>query len=370
MIIILLIVIVICSFIYTKDYEGYTGLTGTDGVTGPPNSEGFDIGVTGLQYLQDGYESEIIGLSGSGITGVIIEPVYNTSDTYNYNHYTKVNNSIVFYGSNNNTAVVSNEQGNLMIILYYGNGNKETYKYSQTYDEQIIFKGPNSNTATMTKVKDSMTLTIYANGKTLTFYSNLYENKNKLAGYLNEYYYGDSQESSTPSQPPIETHSFQPSPNKYDYSSYLPNGIPKSAIPYGKEDLYILKSEVVPPVCPVCPPPVVIMGDGSSKGLNTPPCPACERCPEPIVDCKKVIKYKQNTGSNYGNTSNSSNNSTSNSSSNSNNNSNSNGSNSNSNTKTYSGFNSDSSLYKQGKYTPKSESTPVPLLNSFSAFGI
>jgi hypothetical protein len=23
-----------------------------------------------------------------------------------------------------------------------------------------------------------------------------------------------------------------------------------------------------------------------------PPCPACERCPEPTVDCKKVVKYK------------------------------------------------------------------------------
>ena len=23
-----------------------------------------------------------------------------------------------------------------------------------------------------------------------------------------------------------------------------------------------------------------------------PPCPACERCPEPTVDCKKIVKYK------------------------------------------------------------------------------
>ena len=26
-----------------------------------------------------------------------------------------------------------------------------------------------------------------------------------------------------------------------------------------------------------------------------PPCPACERCPEPTVDCKKIIKYKSNS---------------------------------------------------------------------------
>lgn len=30
-------------------------------------------------------------------------------------------------------------------------------------------------------------------------------------------------------------------------------GIPKSEIPEGDEHLYILKSEIVPPVCPKCP---------------------------------------------------------------------------------------------------------------------
>ena len=32
-----------------------------------------------------------------------------------------------------------------------------------------------------------------------------------------------------------------------------PMGIPKSQIPTGSEDLYILKSQVIPPVCPACP---------------------------------------------------------------------------------------------------------------------
>jgi hypothetical protein len=32
--------------------------------------------------------------------------------------------------------------------------------------------------------------------------------------------------------------------------------------------------------------------DKSSSPETCPPCPACERCPEPTVDCKKVIKYK------------------------------------------------------------------------------
>ena len=31
---------------------------------------------------------------------------------------------------------------------------------------------------------------------------------------------------------------------------------------------------------------------------SCPPCPACKRCPEPIVECKKVVNYKQAGSSN------------------------------------------------------------------------
>ena len=60
--------------------------------------------------------------------------------------------------------------------------------------------------------------------------------------------------------------------------------------------MYILKSEVVPPVCPKCPSPISSSTNGSTNGStndNTkcPPCPACARCPEPAFDCKKVPNY-------------------------------------------------------------------------------
>jgi hypothetical protein len=109
--------------------------------------------------------------------------------------------------------------------------------------------------------------------------------------------------------------------NKYDgasnsdnsYDAYLPPGIPKSEISPGDEDLYILKSQVVPPVCPACPAygPTAMLakansasnsettdstttdpneeGDGSSG--KYPPCPACDRCPEPSYACKMVPNY-------------------------------------------------------------------------------
>ena len=76
------------------------------------------------------------------------------------------------------------------------------------------------------------------------------------------------------------------STNTNPYDSALPPGIPASAIPPGQEDLYILKSEVIPPVCPVCPSSATC-----PRTEKCPPCPACARCPEPSFECKKVPNY-------------------------------------------------------------------------------
>ena len=53
------------------------------------------------------------------------------------------------------------------------------------------------------------------------------------------------------------------------------------------DDKYMLKSEMVPPVCPKCPDSATC-----PKQEECPPCPACERCPEPSFTCKKVPNYQ------------------------------------------------------------------------------
>ena len=61
------------------------------------------------------------------------------------------------------------------------------------------------------------------------------------------------------------------------------NGIPRRRIPRGQEDLYILKSEIVPPICPACPN----VNCNNSSGFDVkkcPPCPPCARCPEPAFE--------------------------------------------------------------------------------------
>ena len=73
------------------------------------------------------------------------------------------------------------------------------------------------------------------------------------------------------------------------YYSTLPPGIPASQIMPGDEHLYILKSEIVPPVCPACPafPSASLVNNKEPP----PPCPPCGRCPEPSFECKKVPNY-------------------------------------------------------------------------------
>ena len=65
-----------------------------------------------------------------------------------------------------------------------------------------------------------------------------------------------------------------------------PEGIPRSAIPAGSEDLYILKSQIVPPVCPACP-----SSTACPRDKPCPPCPPCARCPESPFECVKVPNY-------------------------------------------------------------------------------
>lgn len=111
--------------------------------------------------------------------------------------------------------------------------------------------------------------------------------------------------------------------NKSDTSK----GITKDQIPPGQQHLYVLKSQVVPPSCPVNPGfnqkkseypdgeegeegdgaegafdqdgssglsnglGAAFNGSGGSKNKKCPPCPACARCPEPSFECKKVPNY-------------------------------------------------------------------------------
>jgi len=85
--------------------------------------------------------------------------------------------------------------------------------------------------------------------------------------------------------PPQQPSNQQNNSQCFNYYNSLPKGVPKNQILPGQEDLYILKSQVVPPVCPACNPVVIY------KNKPCEACPACARCPEPSFECKKVPNY-------------------------------------------------------------------------------
>jgi hypothetical protein len=286
---------------------------------------------------------------------------------YDYDHTTGMNNVTVFYGENNSTANLANTDGKLSIIVYYGNGNKEVYKYSKVYDNQVLFDGVGidlGKTAVITKTNGSMTLTVHSGDKDYTFYPNVSKSRDQLATFMNDFYYGDGKTGG-------KTGGADPAsqPTKPTISSLFANaganagtGIPKSAIPIGKEDLYVLKSEIVPPVCPVCPAPIIYSGSNAAQKQyeKERPCPACERCPEPIVDCKKVIKYKRDGGGSSDNYFDYSNYIQSKV---------------NIPVQKFNWFSAEPNLTQKGhKYssTPptRPEDEPMPVLNSFSSFGL
>lgn len=79
-------------------------------------------------------------------------------------------------------------------------------------------------------------------------------------------------------------------------------GIPKSQIPPGQEDLYILKTQIVTPVCPTSGSlglnngNITSMTNGADIYSDTskcPPCPPCGRCPNTSsFECVKKPVYK------------------------------------------------------------------------------
>jgi len=227
-----------------------------------------------------------------------------TTSTEGYrNYYDGVyGNAVIFYGPNGETAtIVQTENGQNAIRLqtnegiyiygpynsfsstqYYGSTGYHTQTYEGAYGGEVAaVTGPYGNTA------------VYAEGP----YGNA------VAGTTNPYYgpnspYGVNTTAVTGPAGNTAVHVEGPYGNSVTgvdtnaYYNSLPPGIPGRMIPPGEEDLYILKSQVVPPVCPVCPAPSNVLETiAEIKDAKCPPCPACARCPEPAFECKKVPNY-------------------------------------------------------------------------------
>ena len=197
--------------------------------------------------------------------------------------------NIIFTADNGNSAEIIYKDNNYILITTDEYGNRIEYIYTppSTSNTDVLpiiaynatFIGTNGGSAKLIQLSNGnyiIEVTI-ANGTKIVFVSKMNDpinNQNQI--YSNQNYMN---------------YSSQPNENynqNYNYSNDFPEGIPASKIPQGHEDLYILKSEIVPPVCPACPSPVPCI---KNKTDSCAPCPPCARCPEPSFECKKVPNY-------------------------------------------------------------------------------
>jgi hypothetical protein len=258
------------------------------------------------------------------INGSTVITITKTKESFS--NFTSNSDNQHFDGPNGETALVINYQGHQAIKV---NTPKGSYIYTINNPNPIsstqnVSSPFNSNYSNYNNTPSTYFGSTGVNGANVN-------NSNKA--YNNSLSSQSSPSASSPSasSPSASSQSPQTS-SSYDYSSSLPQGIPKSQIPPGNEDLYILKSEIVPPVCPACP-----ASSACPRQEKCPPCPACARCPEPSFECKKVPNY------------------------------NSLGNNSNSN---FSSFSSFSPFSNCNSNSNNNNFLPVPVLSDFSSFGM
>lgn len=214
----------------------------------------------------------------------------------NYNHFKGDSQPNIYYGPDESTARVIDLPNDNNIVITYKNGNTEIYYIDKENSDQNIAKyyGPNDSSAkiiTDSNKKKSIKITKPDGTKVVYNQDNVfsYSNQDKTINQYDSDIHTKTTDYNSAFKTPEEI-------NKTYYAS-LPKGIPKCQIPDGEEDLYILKSQVVPPVCPKCPEQIVKCPNDFDAS-KCPPCPPCARCPEPSFTCAKVPNYKafnQNT---------------------------------------------------------------------------
>jgi len=289
---------------FTSSSSSATTFSGPDGATATVTQSN---GVTVIQVkTSNGMVLDTFTQSGSATT--------NSSTPYdNYNHFNSSSSSSsgsTFTSQSGGTVVVnppSNNQQTLTVVMTPG---QPPLTFSGTASS-TTFTGPSGSTATITTVNGQKQIQVKtSNGMVLDTFTQSGSTTNTTSSTK---YYGST---GSPIQPSDYSLAYQgssagiatgpqgnsayyaqgPQGNTVagttssgygnQYNNALPQGVPRSQIPSGDEDLYILKSQVVPPVCPVCP-----VGAACPRKEKCPPCPACARCPEPSFECKKIPNY-------------------------------------------------------------------------------
>jgi hypothetical protein len=290
---------------YTTSGTSTNTYTGPDGATATV----YDSNGKTVIKVKDSNGNVVLILTNNQNTGNVTATTQNgtTTASYdNYNHYDGSSYPTVFYGPDGGTAKVIQTPNNNTVVVTNKNGTTEIYYIDKNSTDASIstYYGPNGGSAKMitdTNGNKAVEITtpdgskiVYTGNNVYTYDSqddtiNQYDVDNNTTGSdvnASTYHGPYGGQVTTVTGPAGNTYA------SYDSSAYynsLSEGIPRSKIPPGDEDLYILKSQVVPPVCPKCSP--VVKCDDNFDANKCPPCPPCARCPESPFECKKVPTY-------------------------------------------------------------------------------
>lgn len=190
------------------------------------------------------------------------------------------------YGPNGEICQVLVNEKNKQYLEVRDSITKSPVYYN--YDSTDVFKGPGGSIAEVFIGRDNQPRVSIADreGNTKVFAADGTQSDENTNNNGRSNHDSSNHDSSNHGSR-MGTNNYETVYSSSNYSSSLPRGLPSSQIVPGTEDLYILKTQVVPPVCPAC------AATTGSYGKNTkcPPCPACARCPESSFDCKKVPNY-------------------------------------------------------------------------------
>jgi len=253
----------IIVYTQTENYDQNSGLTSTMyyGSTGSTIPSNYNLAYTNSNNMTNSSKTIYYGPNGAV---AIVNSNNSITVTRNGNsiNYTKLNNNTSVFTGTDGTTIYINKSGNGTINLVLKETNGTTEVFTTNNQNSSYYSGSTSNPNSS-----------YYSGSTSNPNSNYYSGSTSNP---NSSYYSGSNSNNT-------------------YNSVYPQGVTKSQIPPGQENLYILKSEIVPPVCPACPPVSVY----SSKKEKCNPCPPCARCPDPKFTCKKVPNYGSSYNSAY-----------------------------------------------------------------------
>jgi hypothetical protein len=243
----------------------------------------------------EGFDSVTNDLSTDSSNDSSNDSSFTSQSNYdNYNHYNKTSSPTIFYGPNGGTAKVIKTLNNNTIVITNKNGTTEIYYIDSNSNDSNIsnYYGPNGGSAKLINNNGKQLVEITGpNGSKIVYTSDNnnnhdYDNHQYNQYNNNDHYNNHNQYDNTNGS---NYNQFENNNSSLYYNS-LPKGISRSQIPSGQEDLYILKSQVVPPVCPKCPNPIVKCPTDTDV-TKCPPCPPCARCPEPNFTCAKIPNY-------------------------------------------------------------------------------